>query len=191
MVLGLQGRVERAPILSNLPDNVEIAVVATRDLLALIVLRGEKQLRCNVYRTIRFFPILEPRADAPHRSDVDRVFLVLYASDCDVSEDPAKRFHVMSIQSRNTTIQSALKQVNSHEWNGARAIVVRGRAANPGSEVEIVDHPQRDSPRGDAVHQVLEADIAMVYSIHPQPVMTWVVGVNISERWEMVGSTYT
>ena len=114
--------------------------------------------------------ILEPELETWQRRDLNCTFLVHYAGDTDISEDPVEEFHVMPIQSRDKRVQA----VDCHEWNSADPIVVRGRTANPGGDVEVDDNAYRIAGLGgDAIRDVLQTDT--LNPVHPQPVVTWAV----------------
>ena len=71
------------------------------------------------------------------------------------------------------TIKPTIKQVDSHERDGASTIVVCGRVVDPGGKVKVVDYTHRFVGFGRSViHQVVVTDVTMVNPIHPEPVMT-------------------
>jgi hypothetical protein len=79
----------------------------------------------------------------------------------------------VSVQSRNSLLESIIEHVECHERNGASPIAVRRRKFVPRGEIVVVENSLRLAAGRDTVHQVVETDIAMVDPIDPETVVAW------------------
>ena len=134
-----------------------------------IVIARKGLLRLNV---INANP-REPRVEGEWPRYLDKATIVVHADKGDVCEHPDERFRIVTIQSRNSLLESTTEHVECHKRNGASSIAVRRRKFVPRGQIVIVENSLRLAGDRGAVHQVVKTDIAMMDPVDPETVVAW------------------